>query len=88
MAQYIDEHYMPQLGNKDRDWVCSWAKKMLWDLNRAESDPSQGENPNGPRKTVIKYGIKVPWNAKHAIKLDEKNGNMMWQDAMALEVQE
>eukprot|EP00957_Ditylum_brightwellii_P182864 13929249-Ditylum_brightwellii.AAC.1 len=35
---------------------------------------------------VSKYGIEVPQNAKHAIKLDEKNGNTMWQDAMALEV--
>eukprot|EP00957_Ditylum_brightwellii_P117214 8938998-Ditylum_brightwellii.AAC.1 len=41
---------------------------------------------NRPRKTVIKYGIKVLWNAKHTIKLDAKNVNTMWQDAMALEV--
>eukprot|EP00957_Ditylum_brightwellii_P086369 6572229-Ditylum_brightwellii.AAC.1 len=39
----------------------------------------------GPRNTVIKYGIKVPQNAKHAIELDEKDGNTMWQDAMAPE---
>eukprot|EP00957_Ditylum_brightwellii_P050606 3837010-Ditylum_brightwellii.AAC.1 len=35
---------------------------------------------------MIKYGIKVPQNAKHAIELDEKNGNTMWQDDMALEI--
>eukprot|EP00957_Ditylum_brightwellii_P123968 9450159-Ditylum_brightwellii.AAC.1 len=81
-AQYIDEHCMPQLGNKGRDQVQSWAKKMLWDLNRAirqiahlydfyiDEDENIGE---------------VLWNAKHAIKLDEKNGNTMWQDAMTLE---
>ena len=27
---------------------------------------------NKPKKMAIKYGIEVPWNTKHAIKLDEK----------------
>eukprot|EP00957_Ditylum_brightwellii_P045270 3432134-Ditylum_brightwellii.AAC.1 len=40
----------------------------------------------GPTKMSIKYDIEVQWNAKHAIKLDKKNSNIMWQDAMALEV--
>eukprot|EP00957_Ditylum_brightwellii_P080713 6138642-Ditylum_brightwellii.AAC.1 len=44
------------------------------------------QNKKGPRTTVYKYGIEVPQNVKHAIKLDKANGNTMWRDAMALEV--
>eukprot|EP00957_Ditylum_brightwellii_P181572 13830723-Ditylum_brightwellii.AAC.1 len=40
----------------------------------------------GPRTTVYKYGVEVPRNVKHALELDKQNGNTMWQDAMALEV--
>eukprot|EP00957_Ditylum_brightwellii_P011321 855931-Ditylum_brightwellii.AAC.1 len=34
---------------------------------------------------VFKYDIEVPWSAKYAIELDEKNGDMIWQVVMALE---
>eukprot|EP00957_Ditylum_brightwellii_P207206 15351966-Ditylum_brightwellii.AAC.1 len=40
---------------------------------------------NGHSSLVFKYSIEVPQSANHAIKLDGKNGDMMWQDIMALE---
>eukprot|EP00957_Ditylum_brightwellii_P128100 9770462-Ditylum_brightwellii.AAC.1 len=40
----------------------------------------------GPRTMVCKYGVEVPQGVKHALELDKANGNTMWQDTMALEV--
>eukprot|EP00957_Ditylum_brightwellii_P168491 12825425-Ditylum_brightwellii.AAC.1 len=70
---------------------------MLQDLHRALDEDenirkvrrviqAKKKKANGPRKRVIKYGIEVLWNARHTIELDKKNGNIMWQDTMALEV--
>ncbi len=33
-------------------------------------------------KTSHKYGIELPTSVKHAIKIDQKNGNTLWQDAL------
>ena len=33
-----------------------------------------------------KYGIKLPWSAKHALELDKKNGNNLWAEAIKLEI--
>eukprot|EP00957_Ditylum_brightwellii_P171243 13035989-Ditylum_brightwellii.AAC.1 len=35
---------------------------------------------------VSKYGVKVLQSVKHAIELGKANGNTMWQDAKALDV--
>jgi hypothetical protein len=37
----------------------------------------------GPK---IKFGVKVPKNATHAIRLDRKNGNRLWQDSTDIEL--
>ncbi len=37
-------------------------------------------------KTGHKYGIKIPTSVKHAIDIDPKNGNTVWQDALAKEM--
>ena len=36
----------------------------------------------------FKYGFEVPRNYNHAVRLDERNGNTLWQDAVALELQQ
>ena len=33
------------------------------------------------------YGIRVPRNVKKAYKIDEMNGNTLWRDAIAKEMQ-
>ena len=38
------------------------------------------------RKTSHKYGIETPTSVKHAIEIDQKNGNTLWQDALAKEM--
>ena len=36
-------------------------------------------------KKTHKFGVKVPNSAKHALKLDKKNGNIFWSDAILKE---
>ena len=38
------------------------------------------------RKAKHKYGIEVPSDIKDAIRIDEKNGNSLWQDAIKKEM--
>jgi hypothetical protein len=40
------------------------------------------------RKTTHKYGIEIPTSVEHAYKLDERNGNTFWRDALAKEMTE
>ena len=37
-------------------------------------------------KTSHKYDIETPTSVKHAIEIDQKNGNTLWQDALAKEM--
>ncbi len=39
-------------------------------------------------KWTHKFSIEVPWTVREAIDLDRKNGNTLWQDAIAKEMQE
>ena len=38
------------------------------------------------QKTTHKYGIEIPTSVDHAMKVNRKNGNTMWRDALALEM--
>ncbi len=38
------------------------------------------------RKTSHKYGIEIPSSVRHAIEIDRKNKNTLWQDALAKEM--
>lgn len=38
------------------------------------------------RKTNRKYGIEIPTNVEHAMRLDRENGNTLWRDALAKEM--
>ena len=37
-------------------------------------------------KSDHKFGIKIPRNVKEALKLDQDNGNTLWQDAYKKEM--
>ena len=39
------------------------------------------------RKTTQKYGIGIPTSIDHAERIDTKNGNHFWRDAIELEIQ-
>ncbi len=38
------------------------------------------------RKTSHKYGIELLTSVKHAIEINQKNGNTLWQDALSKEM--
>lgn len=38
------------------------------------------------QKTTHKYGIEIPTSVKHAHKINQKNGNLLWHDALAKEM--
>ena len=38
------------------------------------------------RKTTHKYGIEIPTSVEHAMEIDQRNGNTMWRDVLALEM--
>eukprot|EP00957_Ditylum_brightwellii_P060482 4592450-Ditylum_brightwellii.AAC.1 len=38
------------------------------------------------RKTSHKYGIEIPISVEHAYKIDLKNGNIFWHDAIKKEM--
>ena len=38
------------------------------------------------QKTTHKYGIEIPTSVEHAMEINQKNGNTMWRDALALEM--
>jgi hypothetical protein len=38
------------------------------------------------RKTTHKYGIEIPTSVEHAYRIDTKNGNTFWRDAIQTEM--
>jgi Reverse transcriptase (RNA-dependent DNA polymerase) len=38
------------------------------------------------RRTTHKYGVEIPRDVEHAMRLDKANGNTMWMDALAKEM--
>ena len=41
---------------------------------------------NFGNKPKFKYGFEIPRNFKHAVEIDKRNGNTLWQDATKLEL--
>eukprot|EP00957_Ditylum_brightwellii_P013699 1032605-Ditylum_brightwellii.AAC.1 len=78
-AQRIVSHYTPRSRNKNKDQDDHVRK-----VRRIVQAKKKRQKMR--RILVYKYGVEVPHNVKHALELDKLNGNMMWQDAMALEV--
>ena len=37
-------------------------------------------------QTTHKYGIEIPTSWNHAVKIDTKNGNQLWRDALVKEM--
>ena len=36
--------------------------------------------------TQFKFGMEIPWNTKHALKLNKTNSNSLWKDAVTTEL--
>jgi hypothetical protein len=39
-------------------------------------------------KKTMKFGMKVPFSVNHALKIDRRNGNTLWADAIAKEMKD
>ena len=60
---------------------CWWVPYTLRKRDRIISSVN-----SRVRKTSHKYGIEVPTSLDHAKKIDESNGNRLWQDAIEKEM--
>ena len=54
--------------------------KLFWLINQIKFR-------NFGSKPKFKYGFEVPKSFKHAIEIDKRNGNTLWQDATKLELE-
>jgi hypothetical protein len=59
--------------------IAKWQKMFTCMVNQAKLRSFN----HSPR---YKYGFEVPRDYKHAVHIDEKNGNTKWQDATTLEL--
>jgi len=57
------------------------AQKMMRVINQAKRQSYQ----NTP---IYMFGVKVPRNHEQAVKFDEENGNTLWQEAEAKEIEQ
>jgi hypothetical protein len=62
-----------------------WVLKMVSDTSKMATVVKSHHTAvkNAPK---YKFGIEVPRNVRHALQLDEANGNTLWRDAMATEL--
>jgi len=52
-----------------------------------DNNPQSTKAPN-KREKKYKFGVEVPANVKHALQLDQENGNTGWKEAIALEIKQ
>ena len=83
-------------------WAHNFVRQRNRRLRKIQRTHLFGVDPEGSivvlrRKTgkgkkknffekVIQYGVEVPRNVRHALRLDQENGNTFWQDAIKKEV--
>ena len=61
--------------------IAKQQEKMFYEYNKAKIQYHRST----PK---FKYGIQLPRNYDDAIRLDKRNGNTLWQDAVKLEMQQ
>ena len=65
---------------------------MLWPLKfhrlcRVKLKKPGGNDRRVPNNSGMKYGIRVPRNAKEATQFDKKNGNLIWTNSILKELE-
>ena len=79
-------------GNQYFSWCARYAK-----IRNEEKQPSIFSDSGEARAILAtrydpqgkyKFGVEVPFNTRHALKLDVLNGNDLWKNAIAKELQE
>jgi hypothetical protein len=76
VAQYAEKH-----GLLEEPAFSYWARQVLKKAKRWINAAKKRRKDNR-----YKYGVQIPRNMAHAIELDEQNGNKLWQDAIAKEM--
>jgi hypothetical protein len=74
-----ENNLLDQPGWKRFKGIAKRQKKFTRMVNQAKLRSYQ----SAPR---YKYGFEVPRNYAHAVRLDERNGNTRWQDAVQIEM--
>ena len=59
------------------DVILSFHGLRLARLNKPSGRDRRSDNSSG-----LKYGIRVPRNAREAIQFDKENGKRLWRDAI------
>ncbi len=68
-------------GIDDEAAFCWWVPYVLKKRNRCIAAANARV-----KKATHKYGIEIPTSIEHAKRIDEKNGNTYWQDAIKKEM--
>lgn len=57
-------------------------------VRRLQTNKGRKKRKPAQHRRQFKYGIEVPRNVEHALKLDEANGNTFWFDSIRKEVED
>jgi hypothetical protein len=82
-SQGIASEFAKAHGIANKPAFAWWVPYTLW-----KRDVILSKIKARIRKTTHKYGIEIPTSVKHALAIDEKNGNTLWKDALAKEMTE
>ena len=86
LAKYAKDQ---QIENK-QGW--KWSRKLNKNNKKMErmmrTLHAQKGNQKGKQGKKFKFGVEVPKNVKDALRLDQKNGNTKWKDAIKKELEQ
>eukprot|EP00977_Amphora_coffeiformis_P020688 scaffold8375_cov88-Amphora_coffeaeformis.AAC.1 len=82
LAVYAKEHGLLETpGWKKLKKYARRAKKLIRMVN-------QNKRAQRFNAVTYKFGVRLPRNVPEAYRLDEKNGNTYWADAIKLEIEQ
>ena len=80
VAKYAKENNLLNLPGWRR------LKHLVRNMHRLERQVKVHKSIANFCQPKYKFGVEIPKSVKHALELDRKSGNTLWQDAIALEV--
>ena len=82
VIDYVNRHSL--LRHPDFSWVSEYTKRPRTVAHMAKAFAAKAHG-NTPR---YKFGVHVPRSITHAFKLDQENGDNLWQEAMNKELKQ
>ncbi|MCP4273878.1 MAG: hypothetical protein GY781_18300, partial [Gammaproteobacteria bacterium] len=80
-VKYVKDRHL--LHHPDFKWVHTYIKNSPYVINSARQAQKRLKDSSASK---FKFGVEVPRNAAHALKLDEINGDHLWQEATDSEI--